>query len=1439
MTASILIVEDEFVISMEIEKRLSLMGYRVAGSADTGAKAIELIKQNCPDLILMDIQIKGEMDGIETANEIRKKYRLPVIFLTAYSEDETLERAKLAEPYGYILKPFEQRDLKSAIEIALYRHSTVKAEENLRESEERLRLFIEHAPVALAMFDLEMRYLSASRRWMKDFNLRQDDVRECSHYEIFPEISEEWKAIHRRGLAGEIIRSEKDRFVRSDGSIHWLRWEVRPWRDAMGNVGGIIIFSEDITERMSMQISLQESQDQLRMITDNLPDSFVYQYSQNQKGGRFLFVSSGVERVFPGVKANDILNDAAKFMDLMDPDHILSFQKALENSVRSMAGFSMDIQQRHTSEEPRWFHIHSQPRRTHTGQLVWDGVIIDISDRKRSEARIELLARQCQLALDAARLGWWSYDPVTQISTLDDRYQSIFGVSGHTIPNDEILKKIIHPDDLPSLWSQVEAAIDPVSPKPYATQYRIIRPDGQLRWIEAYGIAIFEGEGENRHTVNFTGTVADITDRKEAEKALQESEKRNRFLADIIRFGSQPVGVGYPDGKLGMVNHAFERLTGYSFEELQLIDWTTDLTPPEWLPMERARLEELQKTGKPVRYEKEYVRKDGKRVPVELFVHYSKDQEGKAEFYYAYITDITERKKAEQQLRDSERRNRQILHTAMDGYFRADRQGRILEANHAYSRMSGYSIPELLSMSIADIDDSIKSDDLQSRMLQIISKGETRFEYRNRRKDGSSYDVEVSVQTREENGEIEFVAFLRDITQRKTIERVQAAKLRLIDFASNYTTREFLQELLDEAEALTGSEIGFFHFVEEDQETLSLQTWSMNTLNNMCTAEGRGNHYPISRAGVWIDCVKEGKPLIHNDYASLPNKKGLPEGHAPVVRELVVPVIRNGKIVAILGVGNKKTDYHNQDMHTVMQLADLSWETIIIKRSEDALRESEEKYRSMMESMNDGAFICSADFRIEYLNPAMIRQIGRNALGEKCYEAIHGLDHPCPWCTMDDNQRGQRTEIEVECPKNKRHYVVSNSPIFHSDGVVSHMAIYRDITQIRNTEMQLRHAQKLEALGTLSAGISHDFNNILFPITGLSELLIEDLPEGSFEWENATEILKSARRAADLVKQILSFSRQGEMMRVPIRIQQVVKEVFKLMRSTIPSNIPMNQSIDQDCPPVMADPTQLHQITMNLVTNAYHAVGENGGEILLGLRQAVVTANEESGILLAPGNYAVLSVSDTGKGIDPAHLDNIFEPYFTTKEEGKGTGLGLSVVYGIVKEHGGDITVLNEPGKGVQFDVYLPVLEKNAYVGSGTEKKKILSNGNERILLVDDEESIVKFEGKILSRLGYHVTSFSSPLEVCDVFKTDPNLYDLVVSDMAMPHMTGVQLAQELRSIRPDLPIIICTGYSERLDEEKAKSLGVNGFLMKPVHKSDMASLIRKVLDESDSKKIK
>lgn len=295
------------------------------------------------------------------------------------------------------------------------------------------------------------------------------------------------------------------------------------------------------------------------------------------------------------------------------------------------------------------------------------------------------------------------------------------------------------------------------------------------------------------------------------------------------------------------------------------------------------------------------------------------------------------------------------------------------------------------------------------------------------------------------------------------------------------------------------------------------------------------------------------------------------------------------------------------------------------------------------------------------------------------------------------------------------------------------------------------------------------------------------------------------------------------------------KEVLKLCRATIPADIPITHDIKTDCSPVMADPTQIHQIAMNLITNAYHSVEPVGGTISIQLSEMDVTRTDNFAVELAPGRYAVMSVSDTGSGIDGAIINKIFDPYFTTKEKGRGTGLGLATVYGIVKAHGGDIRVTSDIGKGATFQVYLPLLDTAQ--DAEPEKQMIpLPTGTEHILLVDDEDSIIQLEKQMLERLGYQTSIFNGSRDALSAFKTKPSQFDLVISDMNMPNMNGMQLATELIAIRPDIPIILCTGYSERIDNQKTEAQGIRGLLMKPVGMKDLAHKIQEVLDGTKKK---
>jgi signal transduction histidine kinase/ActR/RegA family two-component response regulator len=384
---------------------------------------------------------------------------------------------------------------------------------------------------------------------------------------------------------------------------------------------------------------------------------------------------------------------------------------------------------------------------------------------------------------------------------------------------------------------------------------------------------------------------------------------------------------------------------------------------------------------------------------------------------------------------------------------------------------------------------------------------------------------------------------------------------------------------------------------------------------------------------------------------------------------------------------------------------------------------------------------------------------------------------------------------------------------------------------LANSEKQLQKVMKLQAIGTLAGGIAHDFNNILFPIVGYTELTIDEIPENSLARQNLEEVLKATNRAKELVQQILTFSRQNDQEHKPLKVQFLIKEALKLLRATIPSSIEIDSYIDKDCGPIKGDPTQIHQVIMNLCTNAYHAMQETGGKLEVSLKEIDISYEQSlERVGMKSGLHLELMVKDTGHGMDAQVLERIFEPYFTTKEQGKGTGLGLSVIHGIIKNHGGDITVHSKPGNGAAFFVYLPIIDD---IDEETDTAKIggSTTGCEHILLIDDEKQIIDIEQQILERLGYKVTPKTDSEEALAAFTIRPDLFDLVITDMTMPKMNGDQLARKLMDIKPEIPVILCTGFNETITEEKALSMGIDKFVMKPIVKNELASTIRTVLD--------
>ncbi len=504
--------------------------------------------------------------------------------------------------------------------------------------------------------------------------------------------------------------------------------------------------------------------------------------------------------------------------------------------------------------------------------------------------------------------------------------------------------------------------------------------------------------------------------------------------------------------------------------------------------------------------------------------------------------------------------------------------------------------------------------------------------------------------------------------------------------------------------------------------------------------------------------------------------------------------------------------------------------------AEERLSQEKNTLEAVFSAMSDGLSVHDCDFKILFQNAVLTKRYG-DRTGQLCHAAYHGRETPCENCGLLGCIKDGAThwfEMNETTERENLFFELGMSPVRDGKGtIIAAVEVIRDITDQKKLADQLLQAQKMEAIGTLAGGIAHDFNNILTAILGYAELSKFEADPDSDLSKNLAEIISASRRAGDLIRQILTFSRRAEFKKQPLQIHSVVKEALKLIRGTIPSTIDIRQEIAGDCGSILADVTQIHQVIMNLCTNAYHAMQQQGGILIVKLQNTVIsgeTGDQPAG--LAPRNYVRLTVSDTGHGMDETTLDRVFDPYFTTKKQGEGTGLGLATVHGIVENHGGTISVKSAINEGTTFDLYFPQVEtafSAALTGWG---EKGSTSCQARILLVDDEEMLIRLGKNILTKLGHTVTAFSNSQDALDCFRKDPQAFDLLLTDQMMPGLTGLELAQQCLALRPELPIILATGYSEAISKEQAQAQGIGAILWKPVTINTMAETIQQAIGE-------
>jgi PAS domain S-box-containing protein len=823
------------------------------------------------------------------------------------------------------------------------------------------------------------------------------------------------------------------------------------------------------------------------------------------------------------------------------------------------------------------------------------------------------------------------------------------------------------------------------------------------------------------------------------------------------------------------------------------------------------------------------------------------------------------------------------------GYLTFDEKGLISELNLTAAQLLGIERSFLVGKPFSSFIQRELQDRFYLHLQNVLeSSAKQTCELVLKKKDGATFDAQLESIIVRAKGHRLVHSVLTDISVRKQAEDRIANLTRLYAVLSR--VNEIIVRTRDEKSLLSAicrivAEEGKFLLVwigmTKEQDVVPVASCG--------PAVGylRGIKVEVNGTlgkGPTGTCIKEDRPVVNVDFETNQSMSPWREAAARYGfrASAAFPLHCHGKVVGAFTIYAPEPNTFDAEQVRLLESlsADISYaldaldlEQLRMQYEKYLLRAKEEWERTFA-GVPDMIAILDNNHRVLRVNEAMARSLKvttEECIGLPCYEVVHGLSSPPEFCPHTRTMKDfcEHT-VQIYEKRLERDFEVTTTPIYDDQGnMTGSVHVAHDITGRRRaeeelkasrdeleervqqrtaelsdaydelrvemekhkkTEEQLRQAHKMEAIGTLAGGIAHDFNNLLAAIMGFTEMVIEDLPEGSQEVKNLCHVLKSAHRGRDLVKQILTFSRKSDYVRGSMSLTPLITETIQLLRASIPSTIKIVFKTSATLDTVLASPTEIQQMLMNLATNAALAMQDKGGTLEINLNDIDFQPDTSAFELdIEPGEYIQLVFKDAGNGMAPEVMKRIFEPFFTTREVGKGTGMGLAVVYGIVTDLHGTITVESEPGVGSLFRVFLPKIKSD--VKSESTKADDSPGGSERVLFLDDEELLVEWGHAALTRLGYKVTSMTDSMGALKTFSADPSQFDLFITDQTMPGLTGIQLAREFLAIRRDIPIILFTGHSETVTAEEAQAAGIKEFLMKPFGKQELAGAMRRVLD--------
>jgi two-component system CheB/CheR fusion protein len=1246
-----------------------------------------------------------------------------------------------------------------------------RAEVSLRESEKRFRTMADAIPQLAWIAQPDGHVSWYNQRWY-DYTGTSPEQMEGWGWQsvhdplVLPKVMDTWRESLTTGEPFDMEFPLRG----ADGSFRWFLTRVLPLRDANGQIMQWFGTNTDVTE-------IKEAKETLRR----------YELLAGNSRDIILFVRCDDARI---VEANAAATEAYGY-DLEEMRQLTLHNLRASQEADLVAAQITDADSRgilfetvHHRKDGTTFPVEVSSRGATLGNTrMLLSIIRDITERKQAEKAVNEASEQRRLALEAAGLGSWDYNFKTGDVFWDEHCRVMWGVTeGNQIDYAAAIDRI-HPEDRKAVDEAVHQALSGVNEGAYRREFRVVWPDDSEHWIASHGRVYWEGEGEMRRPVRFVGVNREITARKHAEATRAR-------LAAIVESSEDAIVAKDLNAIILSWNAGAERLFGYRSKEAVGRPITL-LIPPEMHDDERRMLQRLLAGERINHFETVRLTKEGRRINVSLTVSPIKDDEGRIIGISKVARDVTELKRKEEALRRSEAQYHTLFETLIEGFCTIemvfDLEGRpvdyrFMETNPAFEKLTGlHDVKGRLIRDLAPDNEPYWYE----RYGKVAMTGESvRFEAETKAL-GSCFDV---CAYRIGDPEDRRVAILfNDITERKRAEE----QIRSVA----------LFPLENPSPVLRVKRDGAILFYNRSSEPM-LETWRADF----------GKEVPDTL----LQCIGD----------ALAN--GIP-------KECVVPV--RGRDISFAVVPFPDRDYANLYARDITEH----------KLAEETLRLSEQRRSLALEAAQAGTWEWGLLTNENIWSDELWSLYGLETNScRPSYEEWRKIIHPDDLLHTEQTLQeavfrgtAYNTEWRVNLPDGSERWLMSRGrPLKDKHNrVVRYLGIVMDITERKRAEKekkamqaQLIQAQKMEAIGTLAGGIAHDFNNILGAVLGYTEMARDASPEGSVIVHDLDKVLEAGGRATNLVKQILAFSRQVSIERVPLEPVYLVKEALKLLRPALPSTISIKQQLDTATSPILADPTQVHQIVMNLCTNAFHAMEQTGGILEITLKDCETSSSDllkHPG--MQPGKFVLLSISDTGPGIPLAIRDKIFEPYFTTKEPGKGTGMGLSIVHGIVTAMGGFITYAGELSEGSIFHVFFPAIERE--VAAMTKPVETVCAGHERILFIDDEEMLAEMGKIMLERLGYKVTVRTSSMEALSTFQNQPDQFEAVITDQTMPGLTGVELARRMLRIRPDIPIILCTGYSNLVNEEQAKVIGIKGFIMKPMAKKDIAQLLRAVLE--------